>query len=172
MAAHEGSWCLHRSLCLPSGFTGFACCAASCWLPAWTRAFQPPHSSAEHPATSDGMTPSPATTVPALSGTLPPSWGAMANLHVLSLFENQLNGTLPDTWSRLASLVEMDLSSNPGLTGGWVVRSLGLLWRWGLGQGQGAPCAGRACVLGPWVLLIILAAHALLCVTRKRGLPT
>lgn len=60
--------------------------------------------------------------MPALSGTLPPSWGAMTNLHVLSLFENQLNGTLPDTWSRLASLVEVDLSSNPGLTGGWVVR--------------------------------------------------
>jgi hypothetical protein len=121
---------------------------------------QPPDKPERPAAADDTFVP-----LPCLSGTLPPSWGALANLQFLILFENQLAGTLPDTWSRLASLVEVDLSSNSGLTGGAVVGWV-LVWSSGKRGRGGRPCCrmlawahGRHHTMLLWLLLCYGYAH-------------
>jgi hypothetical protein len=52
-----------------------------------------------------------------LSGTLPPSWGALSKLRVLQLFVNTLSGPLPSAWSGMAALESLALHST-ALTGG------------------------------------------------------
>lgn len=43
----------------------------------------------------------------ALSGILPPEWGALSNMTYLYLHENRLSGSMPGEWGDMAALSQL-----------------------------------------------------------------
>lgn len=77
----------------------------------------------------------------ALTGGLPPEWGALPSLASLDASGNYLSGGLPEAWFQLANLQELQLASNNLKVRGWRGAAGGGGWR-RLGLGSPA-CSCR-----------------------------